>query len=140
MVYLLISILVFTGILLLANRLAKRVLVCPICGATVITWAGAILGGLYLNWFPINPLFIAILVGISLGASIEKFGSRFGLPWKVAMVLLGAPAIFFLLQKQLLYALYLLLALVLATALASLKFSRKPAKGAYKEVIKDCCN
>lgn len=95
---------------------------------------------MYLDLFRLNNLFLAILIGISLGASTEKFGKRFGLGWKVAMVLLGAPAVYYVVQNKLEYAIYLLLAMLFITVLLTLQFSSKSSKGAYKDTFKDCCD
>lgn len=139
MIYLLISILVLTVVLFLFNRTKDRVIVCPICVATVLTWFGALIG-MYLKLFEVNVLFLAVLIGISLGASTEKYGKKFGLWWKLSMVLLGAPAVYYLVQTKLEISLYFLLALLFSTVLFALEFNTKSSKGAYKDDFEDCCN
>lgn len=139
MMYLLTVILVLTLILFVVNRIEGKIIVCPICAATILTWFGALVG-MYFKLFQVNNIFLSILIAISLGASVEKYGKKFGLWWKVITVLLGAPAVYYLTQAKLEFSLYLLLALLFATVIFALEFTKKSSKGAYKNVFEDCCN
>ena len=56
-------------------------------------------------------------MAISLGAFIEKYGSRFGLVWKTILVVIGFPAVYLVTQGAFLKAVLSGLALLLFTSL-----------------------
>jgi hypothetical protein len=116
---------------------ARVVPICPICAATVLTWAG----GLALLYFKVpyaSPVLIAILMGASLGALAEKYGKRFGLLWKSSVVIIGFPAIYFLVQKLWLDSLYFLAVAGFLTWLLQYR-SGQAAHKPEKDLFKDCC-
>jgi len=135
MIYYLITIAVLTFIFWSLHK-ARIIPVCPICAGVVITWVGGAVGLYYeVTWA--NSLIIAILMGVSLGALADKYGSRLGLLWKSAMVLLGLPAIYFIVQKLSWQGAILVAMLVIITI-----FSHKqsaPAMRKEKDLFKDCC-
>ena len=135
MIYYLLSIAALTLIFWALHK-ARIIPVCPICVGVVITWLGGILA-LYYGASWANPIIIAILMGASMGALAEKYGNRFGLLWKSALVLFGLPAIYLLVQKSLWPGLALVALLGLFTIFAST--GKKPAPGAEKDLFKDCC-
>jgi hypothetical protein len=135
MIYFIISITVITLAFAFLYR-ARIITVCPICAGVVITWiAGAV--GLYANQSWADPLIIAILLGASMGALADKYGSRFGLIWKSLMVLIGLPAIYFIVQKKPLQGLGLLLALAVITVFSGR--NRSPINPHRKDLFKECC-
>lgn len=109
---------------------------CSICAAAVITWVGGLLAiHLHVSWA--NPLLVAILMGASMGAVAEKYGHRFGLFWKTAMVLLGTSSIYFLVQPAGFYK-----GLGIAAVLLAITFflhKGKPAEHVRGDLFKDCC-
>ena len=135
MIYFLLPIFVLTLIFWVLYR-AKLSIICPICAGTLLTWAGGLVA-LYSGAAWADPLIIGILMGASLGALADKYGSRFGLFWKSAVVLLGLPATYFLVQKFLWPGVGLVLLIVLLTWF----FGRgtKPEPEPKKDLFKDCC-
>ena len=134
MPYLFLLLLILTALSWLFYKLGL-LKTCPVCVAALITWvAGVIL--LYTGSSFSNPLFISILMGLTLGAYAEKLGARFGFIWKTLWIILGAGGIYFLLMGEPLKA-SLLLGL---TALATFIF-RSPPAGAKVLVdrFRDCC-
>lgn len=135
MIYYLLAIALLTLILWGLYK-AKAISVCPICAAVVITWVGG-LAALYWRASWSNPLIVAILMGASIGALADKYGSKFGFLWKSAVVLLGLPAVYFLTQKALWPGLGLVLLLGLVTVLSH---NNNPT-GSHekKDLFKNCC-
>ena len=135
MIYFLISI-AFTTLAFAFLYRARIITVCPICAAVVITWiVGGV--GLYANQSWADPLIIAILLGASLGALADKYGSRLGLLWKSLMVLIGLPAIYFTIQKKPLLGLGLLLILAVITIFSGR--NRQSGNSHRKDLFKECC-
>jgi hypothetical protein len=135
MAYYFVTIFLLT-LVFIALRRFHIISVCPVCAAAVVTWVGGLLAiQLHASWA--NPLLVAVLMGASMGALAEKYGSRFGLVWKTAMVLLGMSAIYFLVQPSGLYAGLGIAAVLLAITYFSHK--RIPGAHAGKDVFKDCC-
>ena len=132
--YLLASIAIITLVVWLLKR-QKIVDVCPICAGTVLTWAWGLIA-IYISTSKIEPLLVAVLMGASLGALAEKYGSRFGLWWKTFVVLLGLPAIYFLVTRQPKQAGVLLIILIIVTIW--LKGSAGN-KNNQKDLFKECC-
>lgn len=110
--------------------------VCPICAGVVITWVVGV-AALYSGAVWANPLGIAILMGASVGALADKYGNKYGLFWKSAVVLLGVPAIYLLVQKSLWQSLALLAVIAVVTVYTKLK--SKPLVSQKKDLFKDCC-
>ncbi|GEM_PF-6526300 len=115
MSYLLISILILTFVLYFVRK-ASDLSICPICMATVLTWGFSFLA-LAFNFLNISPVLIALLMAISLGAFIEKYGSRFGLVWKTVLIVIGFPAVYLVTQGAFLKAVLSALALLLFTTM-----------------------
>lgn len=136
MIYYILAITVLT-LIIWSLRKARIVKVCPICAATVITWAGGLIA-IHFQLSFANPLVIAVLMGASLGAMAEKYGNRFGLIWKITMVLLGVIAIYFLVEPQSVYK-----GLVIAIVLFIYSFLASRSKPAIyddrKDIFKECC-
>ena len=109
---------------------------CPVCLATVFVWVVGLI--FFYSGFEINSLFLAILISISLGALIEKYGQRFHWYWKLIMVLLNAPAIYYLLQKDLAKAAVLAGVAVILTWLFS-KLKTVPPK-IKNDQFEQCCD
>ncbi|QQS23266.1 hypothetical protein IPM19_01730 [bacterium] len=135
MIYFLASILVLTIIFAYLYK-TKLITVCPICAGVVITWLIGVVG-IYTGQEWANPLIVAILLGASLGALADKYGSRFGLVWKTLMVLIGLPAVYFIVQENLWFGLGLVAGLVILT----LVFGKNTAnhKPHNKDLFKECC-
>jgi hypothetical protein len=136
MIYATLALIVLTVLFSVLYR-AKILAVCPICAATVLTWISG-LALLYSgkSWAP--PLVIALLMGASLGAMAERYGKKFGLLWKTAVVVAGAPAIYFLVGKKLVIGLALLAIIVILTLVRSRdKPSQLPKRN--KDLFADCC-
>lgn len=115
MIYLLISILILTFVLYFVRK-TSDLTICPICMATVLTWSFAFLAVAF-NFLEISPILIALLMAISLGAFIEKYGSKFGLIWKTVLVLVGFPAVYLVSQGAFLKAALTGLVLLILTSL-----------------------
>lgn len=115
---------------------AQVIKVCPICAGVVLTWTAGLVS-VYTNQTWANPLVVAILMGASLGALADKYGNKLGLVWKSALIVVGLPAIYMLLQKKLLFGLALLLIIILMTFFFS---KRSGNKTSHKDdLFKDCC-
>ena len=98
MEYLLLLLIVLTLAFWLLYRW-KILTFCPICSAALLTWiVGVVL--LYLGSPFASPLFVALLVGASLGALAEKWGNKLGFFWKTLWVLLEAVVLTFSLTKN----------------------------------------
>ncbi len=115
MIYLLSSIVILTLVLYFVRK-TSGLTICPICMATVLTWILAFLATAFKFW-QIPPILIALLMALSLGAFIEKYGSKFGLVWKTLLVLIGFPAVYLVSQGAFLKAAISGLALLLFTSL-----------------------
>jgi hypothetical protein len=109
--------------------------VCAICAAVVITWSASLIA-LYMNASWADTLVVAILMGASMGALAEKYSSMFGLVWKSSMVILGLPAIYLLVNKELSKALIFLLILMVITLLTRPKSRALEDK---KDIFGECC-
>lgn len=133
MTYLLISILILTFVLYFVRKTAN-LKICPICMATVLTWSFSFLAVAF-NFLDIPPILIALLMAISLGAFIEKYGSKFGLIWKTVLVLVGFPAIYLVAQGAFLKAVLIGLALLI---FISLFFILKKEKK-INDKFEGCC-
>lgn len=134
MTYLFFILIVSTLLFWLLYRL-KIFTICPVCSATVLTWIiGAVLFYIGSPWA--NPLFIALLMGASLGALAEKLGDKFGFIWKTLWVIFGSGGIYFLLNKELSKAAPLLLAMLVITLLLN---PVSPVSRSLKDKFKDCC-
>ncbi|OGE80549.1 MAG: hypothetical protein A2660_00095 [Candidatus Doudnabacteria bacterium RIFCSPHIGHO2_01_FULL_45_18] len=135
MIYYLLIIFLLTLVFWVLYR-SRIIAFCPICAVTVITWVGGLLAiHLRVSWA--NPFVVAILMGASMGALAEKYGRRFGLLWKTAMILLGISSIYFLVQPDGLYE-----GLGITTVLLGITFfSHKgtPAEHVRGDLFKDCC-
>lgn len=132
------AILILTALFWTANRILKGNLFCPICAATALVWLAA-LAASFIGVRLINNSWLAILMAISLGAVIQKYGGKFGLLWKTAAVVFGGPAVYFLSQQDL-RGLYFAVAMLFITVLSEMKFTSKPAKGLYKDKFDNCCD
>ena len=138
MLYYLLSIAALT-IIFWALFKARVVSVCPICAGVVMTWAAGI-AALYYGVSWANPLLIGILMGASLGALADKYGSKFGLFWKSSVVLLGLPAIYFVIQRSFWKGVILIIAIGIVTLLSNLS-NKKSGSGIKhkKDLFQDCC-
>ena len=137
MEYLLLLLIALTLVFWLLRQL-KIFTVCPICSAALLTWViGVVL--LYLGSPFASPLFVALLVGASLGALAEKWGSKLGFFWKALWVLLGSSGAYFLLNKELLKAAPLLGALLVVTLVFIFSSTKEPSGRSLKDRFKDCC-
>lgn len=135
MIYHILSIIIFTLIFVCLYK-AGVIKVCPICAGVVITWVLGMYGILtHAAWA--NPLITAILLGASLGAIADKHGSKFGIIWKSSLVVLGLPAIYFLVQNELWKSLALL-AVLCAITLVKYK-PGSPGKNSSHDLFKNCC-
>ncbi|MBI4363373.1 MAG: hypothetical protein HY545_00815 [Candidatus Doudnabacteria bacterium] len=124
MLYALFSIIVLTVVFWLVNKARPKTVFCPTCVATILVWLILLLG-IYFNIFSADAQLVAILMAISLGAGIERFGPKYGLWWKTLMVVLGVPAVYFLAFEELLTSIYFLLAILFLTAIFNLTFTKK---------------
>lgn len=79
---------------------ARVLVVCPICAGVVITWAVGLIG-IYSDFEWTDPMFIGLLMAGSIGALAEKYGMKKGLVWKSTLVLVGFPAVYYLVNKEL---------------------------------------
>lgn len=135
MIYFLVSILVLTIIFAYLYK-AKIISICPICAGVIITWVIGVMG-IYTEQEWANPLIVAILLGASLGALADKYGSRFGLIWKTLVVLIGLPAVYFIVQEKLWFGLGLVAGLVILTLVfGKNRVTHKPYS---KDLFKECC-
>jgi hypothetical protein len=135
MIYYLISITVITLVFWGLHK-AHIIPLCPICAGVVITWVGGAIA-LYYGTAWANPLIIAVLMGASMGALADKYGSRFGLFWKSSIVLLGLPAIYLIVQKSLWQGIGLVGIIIILTIFSNKKSA--PALRDKKDLFKDCC-
>lgn len=108
---------------------------CPVCAAALLTW-GIGLTAFYLGASWADPLFIALLMGMTVGALAEKFGNRFGFVWKTFFVLFCSAGIYFLFEKEPVKAGILLSAVVLATLFFLSSF---PSARGLVDKFNDCC-
>jgi hypothetical protein len=134
MLYLLITILLLTIFFLTLYKL-QVFTVCPICSAVVITWVGG-MAALWDKTLGVDPTLVGILMGASLGALADRYGNRLGLLWKTGMVLLGLPAIYYMIHLQFKVGLPLLASLALITLIANRSKTKSPDA---QDRFKDCC-
>ena len=136
MIYYYLAVILALTLLFASLYRTKVLAVCPICAGVVLTWVGGIVA-IYANVSWANPLIIAILMGSSLGALAEKYGSKFGLIWKSAVVILGLLAIYSIVQGS------ILLGIVLLALIAILTYLTKPKSKAESnhqhDLFKNCC-
>src|SRR3989344_8752877 len=137
MEYLLLLLIALTLVFWLLRQL-KIFTVCPICSAALLTWViGVVL--LYLGSPFASPLFVALLVGASLGALAEKWGSKLGFFWKALWIIVGSSGAYFLLNKELLKAAPLLGALLVVTLAFMLSTTKASTGRTLIDRFKDCC-
>lgn len=136
MIYYIVTIIILTLIFVGIYR-SHLVKVCPICAGVVITWLIGIFG-IYTHASWANPLIIAILMGASLGALADKYGSRFGIIWKSGVVILGLPAIYLLVQNRFWTGLVFLAAIFALTLVLS-KPSSSNKSDQNHDLFKNCC-
>ena len=110
--------------------------VCPVCAAVVITWAGGLVA-LYLGLAWQNALVVGILMGASMGALAERYGSKFGLLWKTSTVLLGFGSIYFLITGEPYRGLSFAATIVVITSAAY--YQRTLTSQGRRDWFKDCC-
>ena len=135
MIYFLASILILTIIFAFLYK-ARIIAVCPICAGVVITWFVGVIG-IYNNQAWADPFLVAILLGASLGALANKYGSKLGIVWKTLFVLIGLPAVYFIVQEKLWFGLGLIIALIILTLVTGK--NRTNHKLANKDLFKECC-
>lgn len=135
MIYFLASILILTLVSALLYR-ARIITVCPICAGVVITWIAGIVG-IYTNQAWADPLLVAILLGASLGALADNYGSKFGLVWKTLMVLIGLPAVYYIVQDKPWFGIVFIIALAILTLVFGK--NRTTHKPHTKDLFKQCC-
>lgn len=134
--YFLFSIILLTGFFWGMGPIFRKKF-CPICLGTVLTWIFGLTLFLIGKLSRDDALFVIVLMALSLGAVTEKFGSRLGIFWKIAMVILGAPALYFLANQQIGQSIVLGLVLALVTGISFL-FPNK-ARVIEKDNFKNCC-
>lgn len=88
---------------------------CPVCAAAFLTWIIG-LALLYSGITWADPIFIAILIGATIGAVAEKYGREFGFVWKTALILLGTSGVYFLASQDIGRAVIVFAALAVVTA------------------------
>jgi hypothetical protein len=133
MIYFLISIAILS-LVLYWFRKASKFNFCALCGATVITWVAGLMF-LYKGRV-IDPVILAILMGASVGAVATLYGNKLGLFWKTSVVVLGAPFVYFLLQKELAKAAVSLGCLLLVSFVMYIFKSKQETK---EDNFKNCC-
>ncbi|MHB8871333.1 MAG: hypothetical protein ACYC5G_02650 [Candidatus Doudnabacteria bacterium] len=133
MTYLLISIFILTVVLYFVRK-TSDLNICPICIATVFTWSWAFIAVAF-KLLDIPPVLISLLMAISLGATVQKYGSKLGLLWKTICVLVGLPAVYLVSQGAFLKALLFGLALFLFTVLSFIFTKEKNINDKFEE----CC-
>ena len=119
---------------------AKIIKYCPICLAVGITWIIGLI--LYYSDIYVDPLILAVLLGASLGALAQKYGSKYGLFWKTAFVILGIIVIYFLIYKEPFKAFLLLLLVAGVTFFfhsTSTKTELSSPLDKIENKFKDCC-
>jgi len=72
----------------------------------------------------------------SIGALADKYGTQMGLIWKSLLVVIGLPAVYFVMEKD--YKLGTLLA-VLTLVLVILPLINKEKKEPKADIFKHCC-
>lgn len=135
MIYFLALILVLTLVFAFLYR-TRMITICPICAGVVVTWLAGIVG-IYSNQTWADPLLVAILLGASLGALADKYGSKFGLVWKTLMVLIGLPAVYYIVQQKLWLGLGFVVALIVLTLLS--RRNSATANPHRQDLFKECC-
>ncbi len=133
MIYLLISIFILTVVLYFVRK-TSDLNICPICIATVFTWIWAFIAVAF-KLLDTSPVLISLLMAISLGATIQKYGSKLGLFWKTICVLVGFPAVYLVSQGDFLKAVLFGLALVVFTILSFVFSKEKNINDKFEE----CC-
>ena len=138
MTYALLLISILTVLFWLSYR-AEIHSICAVCAATVITWAVGIFSIItHASWA--DPLMTAILMGASLGAIADKYGSRFGLFWKTAVVILGSAGIYYIADETYIRGVVAFTALGIITIIAGiLKGPTTSTITAKKDLFKECC-
>ncbi len=111
--------------------------ICPICAAVVLAWLAGLVT-LYSGATWLDPLIVGILMGASLGALAEKYGGKLGFWWKTLFVVLGLPAIYFMIEKDLAKGLGMLLILAVVTLLFRKTETDRAGVG-KKDLFKNCC-
>ncbi|MEK7075455.1 MAG: hypothetical protein AAB948_01480 [Patescibacteria group bacterium] len=133
MIYLLISIFILTVVLYFVRK-TSGLYICPICIATVFTWSWSFIAVTF-NLLDIPPVLISLLMAISLGATVQKYGSKLGLFWKTSVVLIGFPAVYLVSQGAFLKAVLVGLVLALFTAVSFILRKEKNINDKFEE----CC-
>ena len=132
--YSLLAIIVLTATLVLARGHDSNF--CPICIATVAVW-GVSLALLYFGPAGlVDPLFLAVLMGASVGAVATKYGNNWGLLWKTSVVVIGTPAVYFAASRQTGRALAFAAVLAVITVVSA-SVKRKPS--VVEDRFKNCC-
>lgn len=135
MINLLVSIILFT-VLALWLRHKRLLSVCPVCAGVVISWVlGLFL--LYMEWWPIDNLFLGLMMGSSLGALAEKYGEHLGWFWKAVVVLSGLISIYYIVSDQLIAGTVFGL-VIMIIALYKIKRS-KPRQRSGDDMFTNCC-
>lgn len=131
------QIILIVGVTLIAGLLyrARVVTVCPICGGVVLAWLVGLVG-IYLDMAWVDPVFTGLLMGGSVGALAEKYGGKNGLIWKSALVLAGFPAVYYLVNKNLVFGVPLG---VVALLLVLFTLERKEQLRQKEDMFDDCC-
>lgn len=107
---------------------------CSICAAVVITWAIGLVA-IYLNYEWSNPTLVGLLMAASIGAYAERFGTKMGLLWKTTLALIGLPAVYFVIAKDIPWSLVLGI-MTIILVLASFK---RQARISNNDMFKNCC-
>jgi hypothetical protein len=134
-------ILFLTLILTFANRRFLHNRICPICAASVSVWAFSLIGLWAGIWRP-DPLVLAILIGASLGASVEKYGKVKGGIWKSAVFIFGLPTVYLTILENYLLAAVFGAVFALTAFFAGKKIEAGNNQGMEKiriDKFKDCC-
>lgn len=110
--------------------------VCPICAAVVLTWAGML--GLMLLGYNLDKTILTILISMSVGATATRY--KLGLPWKIGIVVLGLPLVYYIINGNLVYSAILATAIILMTLFFGFRIKPKGENQHSKEDrFKDCC-
>lgn len=131
MIILIGSIIALTFLFWIFGQLSK-IKVCPICAGVVITWIALLV--LMLSGKAIDRTSLAILMGMSVGALATKY--EINLIWKSAVVLLGLPLVWFLINNMIGYSVGFLIGIVILTLF--FKINQKKGSKQYDR-FKDCC-
>lgn len=137
MIYFLASILILALVFTYLYK-ARITTVCPICAGVVITWLIGIVG-IYTDQAWADPMLVAILLGASLGALADKYGSKLGLVWKTLVVLIGFPAIYFIVQEKIWLGIALIIGLIILTFVAGKNKTNHKLHSHNKDLFKECC-